>query len=174
MSILTPTIPGRERFLAECRASVLVQTMADWEHLRLLDDLRLGCAATMNHLADRARGDWVVPFADDDLMLPGCLEALLGESEDADVVYSPPLVWGVENPHWFFGEPPAIPSFGLIRRELWHECGGYDQEWVREEDRRFWTRALGLGARFKRVVAAPTWVYRIHAGSKSFNEGVAA
>lgn len=174
VSVLTPTIKGREAFLAECRASVLVQTFPDWEHLRLLDEHRVGCAATMNALAAEADGDWVLPLADDDLILPGCLAALLAVSDDADVVYSPPLVWGVENPWWFFQEPPAIPSFGLIRRELWEKVGGYDYLWNREEDRRFWTRAVELGARFVKAASAPTWVYRIHQGSKSFHDGGAA
>ncbi len=173
MSVLTPTIPGRERLLEECRQSVLYQTYTGWEHLRLLDTDRDGCAATMNALAEEARGEWLMPLADDDMLLPRCLETLAKASRHADVVYSPPLIWGLENPHWFFGEPPAIPSFGLIRTELWRQCGGYDSEWNREEDRRFWTRALEAGARFVRVSDEPTWVYRFHGGNKSFHDGQA-
>lgn len=172
--MLTPTITGREQMLAECRASVLWQTYSGWEHLRLLDEERNGCAATMNQLAEEARGEWLLPLADDDLLLPGCLNTLIHNTKDADVVYSPPLVWGVENPWWFFQEPPVIPSFALIRAELWRAVGGYDNEWNREEDRRLWQRALDAGARFVKVDGQPTWVYRVHAGSKSFNQGVAS
>ena len=129
---------------------------------------------TMNALAGEARAPWLLPLADDDLLLPGCLETLLAAVHDADVVYAPPLVWGVENPWWFFDDPPKIPSFALIAKKLWDRVGGYDLEWNREEDRRFWTRAMEAGARFVKVASAPTWVYRVHAGSKSFHDGVAA
>jgi glycosyltransferase involved in cell wall biosynthesis len=173
VSVLTPTIEGREHFLEECRQSVLYQTHSGWEHLRLLDQERNGCAATMNTLAEEARGDWLLPLADDDLLLPRCLETLLKATRDADIVYSPPMVWGVENPWWFFGEPPAIPSFALIRRDMWIQLGGYDHEWNREEDRRLWERAMAAGARFVKVNGGPTWIYRVHAGSKSFNDGKA-
>jgi glycosyltransferase involved in cell wall biosynthesis len=172
--VLTPTIPGREHLLEECRQSVLYQTYTGWEHLRLCDDEWDGCAATMNALAEHARGDWLLPLADDDLLLPGCLEALVKACRDGDIIYSPPLVWGIDNPSWFFGEPPAIPSFALIRAELWRQLGGYDYSWNREEDRRLWQRAMAAGARFVRVDDAPTWVYRFHGGNKSFRNGIAS
>ncbi len=171
--MLTPTIPGREDLLEECRRSVLYQTYPGWEHLRLLDDKWNGCAATMNELAEHAQGDWILPLADDDLLLPGCLEVLTKASNGGDIIYSPPLVWGVENPWWFFDEPPKIPSFALIRADLWRELGGYDHDWNREEDRRLWERALAAGAKFVRASDSPTWVYRFHGGNKSFNNGVA-
>ena len=172
--MLTPTIEGRERLLEECRQSVLYQTYSGWEHLRLLDQERNGCAATMNILAEQARGDWILPLADDDLLLPGGLETLVKATKDADIVYAPPLVWGLDNPHWFFGEPPCIPSFALVRADMWRQLGGYDYDWHREEDRRLWERAMAAGARFVRVSDAPTWIYRIHGGNKSFNDGQAS
>lgn len=132
----------------------------------------------MNELASASRGTYVLPLADDDLLLPGAVEALTCQTTASErastVVYAPPLVWGLDDPWWFFGEPPAIPSFGLIPRVLWDEVGGYDDEWNREEDRRFWTRAIERGASFVRYDASPTWVYRFHGGNKSFHNGVAA
>jgi len=155
---------------------VLTQTTGRWEHLRLLDDARLGCASTMNTLAEEARADWLLPLADDDLILPRCMETLLAHSEDADVVYAPPLVWGLppEATAHFFAEPPYIPSFALINKTLWRQLGGYDHEWNREEDRRFYIRALDRGARFVRADSEPTWVYRHHGGNKSYHDGVAS
>jgi len=171
VSVLTPTVPIRAAYLAECRASVLAQTTGAWEHLRIVDEEGLGCAAVMNQLADAARGQWLFPLADDDLLLPGCLDTLLAASADADVVYSPPLVWG-RDPAGYQLAPPIIPAPALISRELWQRLGGYDTEWNREEDRRLWIRALAAGARFVRVVSEPTWVYRFHTGNKSLNGGV--
>ena len=155
---------------------MLYQTHSGWEHLRLLDDQHEGCAATMNTLADQARGDWLLPLADDDLLTPSALRTLLGYTKGADVVFSPPLVWGLSqaaSAH-FYADPPAIPSFCLIRASVWKDCGGYDQDWHREEDRRFWIRALEAEARFVKCEEGPTWIYRHHGGNKSFNNGVAS
>ena len=167
ISVLTPSIPGRERFLDECERTVLTQTYRGWEHLGLVDERLEGCSRTMNRLAAEARGDWLLPLADDDLLLPGCLAALLAASLNADVVYAPPLVTGNEDRWWFFQSPPAIPSFALIRRSLWVELGGYDETVIREEDRRLWEKAVAAGARFVRV-DEPCWIYRQHPGNKSF------
>jgi glycosyltransferase involved in cell wall biosynthesis len=160
--------------LAECCASVRAQTVYFWEHLILVDESRDGCAVTMNNLAAKAEGEWLLPLADDDLILPGCIAELFLSSDDADVVYPPPLVWG-QPLEWFTQAPPVIPSFALIRKSLWVELGGYDETRIREEDRDLWIRALAAGARFVRADAAPTWVYRLaHGGNKSFNAGVAS
>lgn len=179
VSVLTPTIPSRAALLEECRLSVLVQTFGGWEHLVLLDSTRRGCSETMNELARKAQGEWLVPLADDDLILPGCLATLVAAAErtGADVVYAPPLVWNA--PHrGFWQEPPCIPSFALVRKRLWDDLGGYDEDVVREEDRGLWTRALEAGAKFERTDAGPCWVYRFAAApghmNKSLNGGVAA
>lgn len=173
VSVLTPTIPSRHRMLRQCALSVEAQTIGGWEHLVELDEAGEGCSVVMNRLAAAAQGDWLIPLADDDLLLPGCIEALLEHAADADIVYAPPLVTGNEDRWWFFQAPPAIPSFALIRAELWRDLGGYDETAIREEDRILWTKALEVGARFVRV-GEPCWVYRQHGGNKSFNAGVAA
>lgn len=158
--------------LIECRRSVMYQTVGG-EHLVEIDHKREGCAVTMNRLAAQEKGEWVLPLADDDLLLPGCLQSLLTASDEADVVYSPPLVTGNEDRWWFFQAPPVIPSCALIRASLWRDIGGYDETLKREEDRDLWVKALAAGARFVRV-DEPTWVYRLWTradgspGNKSF------
>jgi GT2 family glycosyltransferase len=168
VSVLTPSIPGRNSYLTECELSVRSQGFGRWEHLQEVDHEREGCAIVMNRLAAAAKGEWLLPLADDDLLLPGALERLLNLTDEADVIYAPPLVSGNEDRWWFFQTPPAIPSFALIRADLWHDLGGYDETLIREEDRDLWTRALAAGARFARFDAEPIWVYRQHAGQKSF------
>jgi glycosyltransferase involved in cell wall biosynthesis len=167
VSVLTPTIPGREVFLAECQMSVDAQTFPGFEHLVTLDENHDGCAVTMNRLATEAQGEWLLPLADDDLLLPGCIDSLLAHSAGADVVYSPPLVTGNEDRWWFFQAPPVIPSCALIRADLWRDLGGYDESLSREEDRQLWVAALDHQASFVRV-DAPCWVYRQHGANKSF------
>lgn len=141
-------------------ASVESQTEHDYEHLVHLDEERRGCAVSMNLLAKQAKGTWLLPLADDDLLCPGALRILLKHSEEADVIWSRPLVWANDSPHLTQGQPPRIPSFALIRRELWEQLGGYDEGVRREEDRGLWTRALDAGAVFKLVEEGPTWIYR--------------
>lgn len=172
VSVLTPTIDGREDLLEECVASVQAQTFDRFEHRVLFDEHREGCSATMNRLAAGALGDWLLPLADDDLLLPGCLESLLAHSDEGDIIYAPPLVTGNEDRWWFYQAPPVIPSFALIDRILWADLGGYDETLRHEEDRDLWTRALDVGAKFVRV-DDPCWVYRQHAGNKSFHKAAA-
>lgn len=169
VTVITATIPERAGMLEECVASVCAQTYRDYEHLILLDSKREGCSAMVNRMVADAQGEWLLPIADDDLLLPGCLQTLLDHSEDADVVYSPPLVWGLHDPWWFFQAPPAIPSTALVRTSVWRELGGYDETAVREEDRKLWAKAVERGARFVRASDDPTWIYRLnHGGNKSF------
>lgn len=173
VSVMTPSITERGALRIECRQSVASQTYRAFEHLVVVDKAREGCAVTMNRLAKAASGEWLLPLADDDLLLPGALAALMRHVAEADVVYAPPLVWGNGDGH-FWGEPPKIPSFALVRASLWEELGGYDEGRIREEDRDLWARALAAGARFVRTDDEPTWIYRFHGGNKSYNRGVAS
>src|SRR5689334_4968228 len=116
VSVVTPALLSRKAYLRECEASVRAQTFRDFEHLIGYDTQRKGCARTINRVARKARGEWLFVLADDDLLLPGCLQTHLDASEDADVVYAPPLVWG-EDPVQFHRTPPGIPAVALIRTE---------------------------------------------------------
>lgn len=153
--------------LQECEASVRAQTFKRWEHLVLVDVEREGCAAIVNQLARLAQGEWLFLLADDDLLLPGCLEAHLAVSAEADIVYGPPEVEG-EDGTQFRGSPPNIPSTALIRRSMWGRCGGYDERLPSVEDRDFYERAMRRD-RFARFVRLEErlWVYRFHGGNKS-------
>jgi len=122
----------------------------------------------MNRAAAAAKGEWLMPLADDDLLLPGCLAAMLVSSADADVVYAPPLVWG-EEPAQFHAAPPNIPATALIRSEWWR--AGYEH--FEQEDRHHFERMANEHARFVRV-DYPCWVYRFHGGNKSRNGGDAS
>lgn len=172
VSILTPSIPERADLLAECCASVNAQTFDSYEHLIGIDEDHDGCATSMNKLATQAQGEWLLPLADDDLLLPGCLATLLPYRDEGDIIYAPPLVTGNEDRWWFFQSPPAIPSCALIRAETWRELGGYDERLEHEEDRDMWVKAIAAGKRFVRV-NEPAWIYRQWSGNKSFNKAAA-
>jgi glycosyltransferase involved in cell wall biosynthesis len=166
VSVITPTIPERSELLKECIASVEAQTYPHWEHVIVYDHDKAGCAKTMNEAARQAKGEWLLPLADDDLLLPGCIQALVLVAADADVVYPVPLVWG-EAADQFCGKPPDIPSLALIRAESWRKIGGYGAGLKNREDNNLWMRMMGQSQRFVRYDQSPTWVYRFHGSNKS-------
>ncbi len=173
VSVLTATIPSRAHLLAECRQSVRAQTTrVAVEHLVELDADRAGYAPTLNRLAARAKGTYLLPLEDDDLILPGCIRTLLALAGPRTIVYPKPLVWG-EADNQFVMAPPAIPSFALIPRAVWYELGGYNERLNACEDRDLWERAIKAGVGFVREDKSPTWVYRFHGGNKSRHNGVA-
>jgi glycosyltransferase involved in cell wall biosynthesis len=166
VTVITPSIPGREHLLSECLASVAAQTHRLVEHLWVIsEDSR---SSTVNKLAEDARGEWIFQIDDDDVLLPCCVEHHLSVADEADVVYAPPLVWG-EDPQQFCASPPGIPVTSLIRTELWRKLGGQNERLVETEDMDFYQRAMDKHARFIRFDKAPTWVYRFHGGNKSRN-----
>lgn len=174
VSVLTATIPGRERLFWECLASIKAQTFGSFEHRALLDDHGDGFSKTFNRLAEQAVSEWLFILCDDDLMLPRCIEAHVAATEhDTDIVYAPPLVWG-EDAAQFCGTPPNIPSTCLIRKSLFYDLKGYDESLTQREDFDLFERARGRRAKFVRVEDTPTWIYRLHPGSKSRNNGVAS
>lgn len=176
VSVITTAIPERLDLLEECKLSVESQTFENHEHLVGLDEDRRGAAWIVNQLAEQARGLWLLPLADDDLLLPGAIQTLLARSELADVVYSPPLIRYPASWH-FFQDPPLLPATALIWKSLFLKLGGYEQGINREEDRSFWVKAVESGARFVKV-EEPVWVYRLHLETsdhqnKSYHQGEA-
>jgi hypothetical protein len=136
------------------------------EHLWWVDEEYEGCSVTMNRLARMAEGEWLVPIADDDLVLPWFLRDHV--SVQADIVYSPPIVTGSNSggEEQFWREPPNIPAVALIRKELWDRLGGYREDFTQTEDMVLFNAALENKAQFKRV-DRHSWIYRFHGANKS-------
>lgn len=177
ISVITPSLPERWSWRAECIASVSRQEYQPLEHLVGLDYARSGVSEVLNRLARGAEGDVLAILADDDLLYPHHLGTLVALIEDgADIAYGYCDVQGRDgwNPNRPFD--PAllrqgnyIPATALIRRSLvehlgyWrsHRVLGHDME-----DWDFWTRALDEGARFA-YHPEPTWCYRFHGSNIS-------
>ena len=70
VTVITPTIPGREALLKECKESVRKQTMRPKEHLVGIDVDRRGPAAIRNSLVEKVETEWVAFLDDDDLLMP--------------------------------------------------------------------------------------------------------
>lgn len=160
LTVLTPTIPGREELLVECKASVSAQTVPAFEHIVDLDEELLGLARGRNELVKKCKTSWALFLDDDDIIYENYVERVLPYLEGADVVYT----WCDKNFDYptdlpFDGEAlrqrNVIPATACIRLELLREVGGYPTD-VAHEDWGLWLRMLDAGAKF---VCVPEWLW---------------
>lgn len=176
VTVCTPSLPSRHEMLVECMESVRNQTYPAYEHRISLDYARTGLpAAVLNRIVEGVRTEWVAPLADDDLLYPYHLEKLIEVSEGADMIYPWCRVTGtrVWNPNSYFDERKLrrgnyIPATVLIKTQMVHEFGGYDDGQVCE-DHAMWIRMLDAGKVIKCLPYA-TWEYRFHSRNVSSGE----
>lgn len=176
IAVLTPTIPGREHLLEECRASVRAQTLPAARHLVGVDDRGTGQPGPiLNELARQCDEPWLAVLADDDLLLPRHLELHAEHFDNADVIYAYTRVEGRDD--WDPNRPfdadtlrrsSCIPATCLVNRDTWARVKGWGDE-RRMEDWGFYLRCLQAGARFHCIEEA-TWVYRFHGDNKSLRK----
>jgi len=128
LSILTPTIPGREAQVQALSQKIAEQTgTADVEHLVLSDNRKRSIGAKRQALVDIARGQYVA-FCDDDddiadIYVQSILQAI---KSDADVVTfkQQSSYNGARSTvvfHLGQGDHPYKPD-GITKRDAWHVC----------------------------------------------------
>lgn len=175
--MITPTIPERSELLREARDSVAAQTFAVVEHLVEVDTDGDGPSVLRNRMADRARGDWLLPLDDDDLLDVDYVETVAPHlSDDVDIVYTWCRVDGLPDwtPNRLFNDALLlkgnfIPVTACLRRSLVLELGGWPEPPERlqpGEDWELYKLALGAGAVFK-LVPEVVWTYRVQPGSRN-------
>lgn len=163
VTVITPTIPGRESQLERCQLSVAAQTVAV-THLVGVDADREGPSVIRNRLAASTDADWLLPLDDDDTADPTLVERLLEASEDADVVYPWCRMDGRTDgwvPNKLFNRDSLhkmnfIPVTALIRRDTFRMLAGYRK--VQMEDWDLWRRAELHDVRF-RCLPEVLWTY---------------
>lgn len=135
-----------------------------------------GPAAARNAGFRAARGEFVVPLDQDDLLNPTyvaeCLAALT--DSDAAFAYTDFDVFGTAHYQERPGEynlyrlldRNCLTYAALVRKHDWETCGGYDEarECIGYEDWEFWLK-LGERGRFGRYVPKPLFRYRKHGPS---------
>lgn len=182
ITVITPTIPGREQFLAECRASVAAQTVPPAAHLvRLTDPGERTRAGKEDHMVEQHNAllamvetEWLAVLHDDDTYLPHHLETIMPVLGDADVVYTfstTPEVsrqdvtgWGQAQLVEALERSNILPACAAIRTEVEREIGGWQHvDKPLFSDWSNWLRLAKAGARFV-CVPTPTWGYRFHDG----------
>jgi hypothetical protein len=187
ITVITASIPERQRLLAEAIESVQNQTAPVEAHLiRVQKPPRnvlspTHSAAQLNALLAAVDTEWVAPLGDDDIYFPHHIEQIerrLGH--DVDVVYS----WAKDEYDYFridvsdwtpaqvarrLEEGNFIRSTITIRTELLRRIGGWAGEFrdgvftetgVPYEDWDLLIRLARAGGRF-RCVPLETWEYRI-------------
>lgn len=106
VTVMIPSIPGREDMLQRALDSVSVQRrQPDAVHVER-DPTRTGAAATRNRGLRHVTTKYVALLDDDDWLLPNHLETLMqvAEDTDADVVYPTPR---------FVGHDPRCVRVGI-------------------------------------------------------------
>lgn len=189
ITVITATIPGREKELARCMASVYGQTRSVGRHLihAHADDGRPGMvqySAAKNELLRAVETEWVAVLNDDDFWLANHIAEVELFLEGADVVYT----WDagrtrprVDVSGWShlrlarqIIEGNVIDGNALYRTSTLKAVGGFPTDWVgggpRDgghfksgavwEDQETWLRLIDHGAVF-RCVPVETWSYSV-------------
>lgn len=189
VTVLTPSMPGREHLLAVAVESVAAQTVRPRAHLvriaapaRELGPNPIDAARQRNILWRTADTEWVAWLDDDDIWLPEHLATLAPAlAPGVDVVYSHSALtnrhtdvtdWRQEVLVNQLRANNCIASNAIVRRSAIEKVGGYpeDYDYGRHafatgrgaytwEDWAMWVLLAESGARFV-CVPAQTWEYR--------------
>lgn len=176
ITVITPTVPGRELLLEECMASV---ADAGLPHLVAFDPDRVGPAATRNQLAADVTTPWVVFLDDDDLIYPNYADVVAPHFDASDMVYTGWDLEGAEDPQPMALDPfllswrNTIPVTACVRSDVFRQVGGFPTDHTLE-DHGLWKALLlawdGEARRCRyRITYEPTvaWRYRRFPGSRT-------
>lgn len=178
VTVITPTIAGREGLLQEC-----IQSVKDCsgdhvrDHVWRLDLNFGGPALTRNRLIRTVNSEWTAFLDDDDVLLPNHFD-LHSQHTDADVIFS----WGMVihpdggealfdssyNKESILAGHNTIPVTASVRTEHLFQVGGFDVN-ERFEDWALWKALILNGSKFK-CIEEVTWHYRVQAGNRNKEE----
>lgn len=141
ITVIVPTIAGRERMLSRAVKSVHAQTHRPIDLLTLVDEHGAGAAACRDRMLADVDTDWVAPLDDDDVLYPQHLADLLAcaESTGADLAYPWFDVHGPTGKHeqwrdphsrwegapWDPETPHQVPVTVLARTAVLRAVGGW-------------------------------------------------
>lgn len=169
VTVITPTIPGREAMLAECTSSVSEQHPGFAHHLVGWDVTLEGPAAIRNRLAGEAKTPWLLFLDDDDLLharYSAMLEMAFKAAPRASIIYTAWEVEGDIEPQPLLGFHPEmilqgrnhIPVTAAIRTKAFKRLGGFNPQ-AHVEDMDLWQRAIRAGLEFH-YIPYVLWTYR--------------
>lgn len=183
VTVLIPTIPGREEQLERALRSVDSQLLRAVRVVVESDPDRTGAAATRNRALGRVDTEWVAFLDDDDEFKPNHLRDCLrcAALTGADVVYPGYDTVG-EDLIGCLGFPfnaallrkrNYIPVTTVCRTDLVRKAGGFqphpDEYGDPCEDWGLWLAMLDRGATFAHLDQR-TWIWRTHGGTRGRRE----
>lgn len=128
LSILTPTIPGRESQLAALQSKIRIQPGGDHiEHLVLCDNRARSIGAKRQALVDIARGDYIAFVDDDDDISDNYLAEILNATQTGAgvITFRQRAIYNGLESEVHFGikhqDEPFQPG-GVTLRAPWHVC----------------------------------------------------
>lgn len=127
LSILTPTIPGRESQLRALQQKIEAQSTGVVEHLVFCDNRMRSIGAKRQALVDAARGEYIAFCDDDDDISDDYVAELLKAAQyGAGVItfHQRAIYNGQESEVHFRlgqGDWQFMPG-GITRRDAWHVC----------------------------------------------------
>lgn len=173
ITVITPTVPGRELLLAECHASV---AELELPHLIEVDEDRNGPGPVRNRLIQQVSTEWTLFLDDDDVLYPNYVDTVTPHLAGSDVVYTAWDLSGAIDPvplqkfdpdllqQWNY-----IPVTACVRTDALKAVGGFPA--AKLEDYALWLVLLAKGYRFT-YVPTVAWHYRRFPGSRT-ERGVA-
>lgn len=173
ITVITPTIIGRENMLKACIASVSEQSMPA-THLVIQDTKKIGAPRIRNDAVESVSTEWVLFLDDDDLLEKTHIEKLQPYLNDYDVILTWPSYTGTPmQPTWLYKEfdPKILDEWcpwsqcAAVRRSKYLEVGG-QPEGVVYEDWALWKKLRDNGAKFK-VVPEVLWTHHWHEGQRT-------
>lgn len=160
VSILTPTISGRERFFDRCSRSVQAQTYENVEHvIERTEDI--GPMPAYQLCLDRAQGEYVMTLGDDDWIAPHAIETLVPYLKYHDLVFGRTVISSPGNDRFVSGHS------AMWRKSLTDKFGGYDLRFKHAGDTELYGRLIDKGASFT-YCPEPLYFFTEHAGHNSF------
>lgn len=173
ITVVIPTIEGREAMLSEALESCIRQVGGAPSILSKVDVNKVGPATIRNELVELVATPWVVFLDDDDIFHENYLERMIPHLKGGNgVVYS----WCVEQGFEANLDRPFdanalrganfIPVTTCVRTDLFRQVGGFPIGKA-YEDWALWLKLLDAGTRFK-CVEEKLWTYRRHAGSRTY------
>jgi glycosyltransferase involved in cell wall biosynthesis len=148
----------------EARTLRVLRRLAKQGH-RVLDMPHGGLSRARNAGIAAARGCYILPLDADNRLGAGYIEqaiAALETQPEIGVVYSDCREFGIVEqyrraPEFVLEEmlrQPAIDACAVFRKQVWEDCGGYDERLSAWSDWELWLHAAAQGWRFQHLPAA--------------------
>lgn len=187
ISVVLPTIPGREALLGRAWDSAMGQTIKPEVVHVITDPLpdpatyvcsRIACAR--NNGLRKCDTPWVAFLDDDNWWQPHHLETLLANADGVDIVFTHSVKIAMdETGSCFVQYTGPDPNAALVRTDLANSIGGFEETWEPcdadenggagfkaprtgqyYEDLDFWQRCMEAGGTIRQV-AIETWNYEM-------------